>query len=230
VQDNEKLVSIGSAAENTEIMGNLKFDIKKPDVSSLNFNKNPQDKIILAGSTHTGEDEIILEAFNSLKTKFGNLKLIIAPRHPERNSHVFELMQKTGLACGKRSDGATFDNNELILLDTMGELGKFYSVCDIAFIAGSFSKTGGHNPLEATIFQKPAISGPCVHNFKDIYAILTSTNAGKIVKNGDELKFYIEKLLSDNDFYTKAGSDCEKVFDDNKGALAFVLNVIKGLV
>jgi len=229
-QDNEKLISIGAKPETTKIMGNLKFDIKKPDVTGLGFEKNPEHKILIAGSTHSGEDEIILEVFCELKKEISNLKLIIAPRHPERNENVFNLMRKTGFICSKRSEKADFEQNEIILLDTMGELGKFYSVCDVAFIGGSFNKTGGHNPLEATIFNKPTISGPSIHNFKDIYAILSSSEAGKIVKTEEELKNALKKLLMSEDDYQKASKDCEMVFEENKGALEFVIKVLQTLV
>lgn len=229
-QDMEKLVSIGANLDTTIVMGNLKFDIKKPDASSLNFEKSPEHKVLIAGSTHAGEDEIVLDVFKELKKENENLKLIIAPRHPERNEKVFELIQKTGFICAKRSEKADFKQNEIILLDTMGELGKFYSVCDIAFIGGSFNKTGGHNPLEATIFNKPVVSGPSTHNFKDIYAILTSSDAGKIVKTKEELKEYLEKMFNNEYFYQKASSDCEKVFNENQGAMEFVLKVLQTLV
>lgn len=249
-QDFEKLVLLGASLNTTKIMGNLKFDIEKPDVSALNFEKPQGVKIILAGSTHAGEEEIILEVFQELKKDIADLKLIIAPRHPERNKEVFELIKKAGLDCSKRSETSTnpaFPPSlfpSILLLDTMGELGKFYSVCDVAFIGGSFPQkshyqggdnfggkgVGGHNPLEATIFNKPTVSGPSIHNFKDIYAILTSTDAGKIVATKEELKDMLKKLLTDEEYYKKASADSEKVFEQNKGALDFVLNVIQSLV
>lgn len=231
-QDMDKLISIGANPQTTTVMGNLKFDIKKPDPLSLNFEKSPQYKTLIAGSTHSGEDEIILDTFCELKKEIPGLKLIIAPRHPERNINVFNLMQKSRFKCGKRSENANFEQNDIILLDTMGELGKFYSVCDVAFIGGSFKgkSIGGHNPLEATIFDKPVISGPSIYNFKDIYAILTSTDAAKIVKNPEELKNSLKKLLTNEEFYQKASNDCTIVFEQNKGALEFVLKVIQGLV
>lgn len=231
VQDKNKLISLGANPDTTTIMGNLKFDIKQPEVKDLDFVKKPQQKIILAGSTHTGEDEIILKIYNELKKDVSNLKLIIAPRH---------IQEKYNFDCGYHSKRDTFENNDVILLDTMGELGKFYSICDVAFIGGSFrgkngdnlwgKGVGGHNPLEATIFNKPVVSGPSIHNFKDIYAILTSTEAGKVVKTQEELKTAIEKLLTDSEYYTKASQDCEKVFEQNKGALDFVLNVLQGVL
>lgn len=240
-QDFEKFIKLGASLSSTKIMGNLKFDIKKPDLSELNFEKPKDAKIILAGSTHTGEEEIVLEVFEELKKEGVNgedLKLIIAPRHPERNKEVFELIKRTGLDYARRSEACPLAFlPSCILLDTMGELGKFYSVCDVAFIAGSFpynggdnfsgKGVGGHNPLEATIFNKPAVSGPSIHNFKDIYAILTSTDAGKVVKTKEELKEAFKKLLTEEEYYKKACTDCETVFEQNKGALDFVIDVLK---
>lgn len=230
-QDSEKLISIGANPETTQIMGNLKFDIKKV-VNDLVFNRNPNHKIILAGSTHFGEEEMIVDAFNNLKTRIENLKLLIAPRHFGGKYNIGSF--------GLRSGGASFEDNDIILLDTMGELGKFYSFCDVAFIGGSFPASGGdnrlgkgiggHNPLEATIFNKPVVSGPSIHNFKDIYAILTSSNAGFVVNSKEELQNLLEKLLTDESFYNSCVSNCQLVFEQNKGALDFVINVIKTLV
>lgn len=228
-QDSDKLISIGANPDTTKIMGNLKFDIKAPGVNELNFLRNPQDKIILAGSTHGGEDEIILDVFCDLKKEISNLKLMIASRHPERNEKVFELIKNTGFNCSKRSEKADFELNDIILLDTMGELGKFYSICDVAFIGGSFNKTGGHNPLEATIFNKPIFSGPSIHNFKDIYAILTTEQAAK-VGTKTEIKEYFYNLLTNEKAYLEASKNCEKVFEQNKGALDFVIDVLHSIV
>lgn len=267
-QDYEKFILLGASLNTTKIMGNLKFDIKKPDVSTLNFEKPQGQKIILAGSTHSGEEEIILDVFDELKQEGvnGDLKLIIAPRHPERNKEVFDLIKKTGVDCARRSDYISRPNPQsdatphpnplpqgerepcppallpscLLLLDTMGELGKFYSVCDVAFIGGSFpykggdnfagKGVGGHNPLEATIFNKPVVSGPSIHNFKDIYAILISTDAGKVVKTKEELKETLKKLLTDEEYYKASSDDCETVFEQNKGALDFVIKILQSLV
>ena len=111
----------------------------------------------------------------------------------------------------------------MIILDTLGELGKMYSICYFAFIGGSFNKTGGHNPIEASVYDKPVITGPSIHNFKDIYGILDKTDAGKIVTTPQELEIYQDKLLSDHDFYKKACYDCKSVFEAQHGALDFVI-------
>ena len=228
--DNNKLISIGANPKTTNVMGNLKFDI---NINLDNFSpidKNNDDKIIIAGSTHSGEDEIILEAFQEIYKSNSNIKLLIAPRHPERNDAVFNLCLNTGFKVGKRSNQDNFINNDIILLDTLGELSKMYSICEFAFIGGSFNKTGGHNPLEANIFNKPVISGPSTHNFKDIYAIITRTNAGVVVKNKKELINQMNKLLNNQEYYKKACNDCKLVFEQNQGALDTVIRELNELI
>ncbi len=225
IEDRDKLIAIGATPENTEFMGNLKFDIKKLDVS-IDIGKG-ENKLIIAGSTHKGEDEIVLEAFKNIKQKVPNAKLLLASRHIERIPDIEELVKNTGLAYGFRSKGDSFKDKDIILLDTMGELGKMYSICDFAFIGGSFNNTGGHNPLEASVYNKPVITGPCIHNFKDIYGILTHTNAGKLVKTPQELENQMLKLLTDEKYYNDAQNDCFKVFEAQKGALDFVINKLQ---
>ncbi len=228
IEDRNKLIAIGANPQTTEFMGNLKFDIKKLDVS-IDIGKG-ENKLIIAGSTHKGEDEIVLEAFKNVKQKVRNPKLLLASRHLERIPDIVELVKSTGLSYGFRSKGDTFAEKDIILLDTMGELGKMYAICDFAFIGGSFNKTGGHNPLEAAVYNKPVITGPCIHNFKDIYGILTHTNAGKLVKTPQELESHMLKLLTDKEFYKSAQNDCFKVFESQKGALDFVIGKLRQIL
>lgn len=222
-EDMDKLVAIGAPEKITKVMKNLKFDVKK----SEELTKHGNYRIIIAGSTHKGEDEIVLEAFSALKKEFPDIKLIIAPRHLQRVPQIVELIKKTGLSFSKRSMNADFNSNEIIILDTIGELGKTYSLCDFAFIGGSFNKTGGHNPLEAVVYSKPVISGPSIHNFRDIYGILSNSKAGKVVKSAKELQNYMKLLLSDNEFYKQACLDCKTVFDSQQGALNAVIDTLK---
>lgn len=219
-QDNEKFIKIGAPADRTEVMNNLKFDVKRVDAE---FDLG-EGRIIIAGSTHKGEDEIILEAFKQLKQEFSDIKLLLAPRHLTRENEVKALVEKTGLTYGLRSNKDRFDSNDIIILNTLGELSKVYQVCDFAFIGGSFNKTGGHNPLEAAVYNKPVISGPSIHNFKDIYAILSQSKAGKVVKTPEELTGYMHKLLSDKEFYLECCEDCKTVFTEQQGALEFVID------
>lgn len=224
-EDMQKYIAVGAKAETVEVMGNLKFDVKRKDVDIQLGQEG--FRVIVAGSTHFGEDEIVLNSFKILKEKHHDIKLLLAPRHPKRVPNIEELLKDLGLNYGLRSKDDRFNEHDVIVLDTLGELGKMYSICYFAFIGGSFNTTGGHNPLEASVYDKPTITGPDIHNFKDIYGMLSKTNAGKIVNTPIEFEQYQDKLLSDNDFYQKACQDCKEIFEAQKGALDFVLNKLK---
>lgn len=226
--DRNKLVSIGAPEDRTFVMKNLKFDVKptndKVDIGQDGF------RVIIAGSTHKGEDEIVLNIFKNKLQKYDDIKLLLVPRHLTRIEQITPIIEKLGLKYGFRSKEDSFKDVDIIILDTMGELSKMYSICDFAFIGGSFNKTGGHNPLEATVYSKPTITGPSIHNFRDIYWLLSQSKAGKIVKNPAQLDEYIEKLLSDKDFYQQACKDCETIFKDQQGALDVVINELKEIL
>ncbi len=227
-EDKEKFIQIGAPTSKTHVMKNLKFDVKRID-ANIEIGKG-SNRVIIAGSTHKGEDEIVLSAFTKLKKEFPDIKLLLAPRHLTRLDEVKSLTQKTGLKFGQRSTGNSFEDNEIIILDTMGELSKMYQICDFAFIGGSFNKTGGHNPLEAIVYDKPAISGPSIHNFRDIYWILGRSKAGKVVKTPQELTNYMAKLLSDKEFYFQACEDCKTVFASQQGAMDVVIEKLKKIL
>lgn len=224
-EDNEKFLSLGTDKNKTKRMNNLKFDIKKP-VIDFEFDKG-NNKIFLAGSTHKGEDEIVLYAYKKLKQNHPDLKLIIAPRHLTRTEEVRALTEGFGYKYDFRSNNRkNLDNIDVLILDTLGELGKMYAFADIAFIGGSYNKTGGHNPLEATIFEVPVISGPTVHNFKDIYNIIVKAGAGFIAENKDSLYDIAEKLLTDEKFYEETVKASSQVFKEQQGALEFVMQLL----
>ena len=224
-EDNNKFLKLGANPETTKRMNNLKFDVKRPE--GLSFDKNGA-RIFLAGSTHAREDEIVLEVFKNLKEKHSDLKMILAPRHLTRVDEVKALVEKFGFTYDLRSNNrSSLENIDIMLLDTLGELGKMYEFADVSFIGGSFNKTGGHNPLESIVFNIPVISGPSIHNFKDIYAIIKNAEAGFVVQNQEEFYEYANRLLSDKNYYTQTIDNCEKVFAEQQGALDFVINVLK---
>ena len=225
-EDNKKFIEIGAKPEITKRMNNLKFDIKKPD-EKLQFDKSGA-RILLAGSTHKGEDEIVFFIYRKLKQNHPDLKLIIAPRHITRVEEVRAMAESFSFKYDFRSNGKNdMENIDVLIVDTLGELGRLYEYSDISFIGGSFNKTGGHNPLESIIFEKPVISGPSIHNFKDIYSIIKNAGAGFIVEDKNEFYETADKLLSDKEFYLNTKEDCAKVFKEQQGALEFVLNLLK---
>lgn len=226
--DRQKLVSVGSPADRTFVMKNLKFDVKKSS-ETVDIGQDGY-RVIIAGSTHKGEDEIILDIFKDKHQKYSDTKLLLVPRHMTRLPQITPILDSLGLNYGFRSKEDSFKDKDVIILDTMGELSKMYSICSFAFIGGSFNKTGGHNPLEATVYSKPTITGPSIHNFRDIYWLLSQSNAGKIVKTPAELGEYIEKLLADSEFYAQACKDCETIFQEQQGALDIVIKELKDVL
>ncbi len=230
--DMERIINIGAPVEKTEIMGNLKFDIEKnlmtSEIQQLREEMNlEQNRLFVVASTHKGEDEIALDVFSKIKKENSDAKLLIAPRHPQRYEQVEELIKKNGYNYSKRSLNGDFAQNDIIMLDTMGELSKFYSLGYLAFIGGSFSNTGGHNPLEANIWDVPVISGPTVFNFKDIYKLLTREGAAIIVNAKEDFVSVAKKFYSDKTYHDKVSSICRSIFDNSRGALDYVINYLK---
>jgi len=231
-EDKKRIIDIGADPLQVEVMGNIKFDntniLGQSEIENLKISFGKYDrKILIAGSTHKTEDELILSVYSRLKSEFNNLKLIVAPRHPERNDQVLKLISETGFKFGLRSKNSTFNDSDIIMLDTMGELSKLYSICDIAFIGGSFSNTGGHNPLESAIYGVPVVSGPTIFNFKDIYNYMTSHNGAMIVNNEQELYEKIKDLLFNTEKYQEMSKNCINIFESNKGALDFAVSKVK---
>ena len=224
--DRQKFLTMGASPNTCEVMGNLKFDISGNIPDEIMIEKF-DNKLMIAGSTHRGEDEIVLKVFDDVHKKHNNFKLLLAPRHLTRLDNVTELVKNTGYKFGYYSKGDNFKDCDIIILDVIGKLAKLYYFCDFAFIGGSFNKTGGHNPLEASIYNKPVISGPTISNFRGIYSALTTFNAGKIVKTETEFEQEILKLLEDNEYYNYVCSNCQKAFEQNRGAISFVVNKIK---
>ncbi len=229
--DAERIVDVGAPQNSVKVMGNLKYDIEQnasdKEIADLKEQfKSSNYRLFLAASTHAGEDEIVLEVFKKLKNIHPDLKLLVAPRHPQRFSQVETLVKQNGFNCGRRSNSDDFDNYDVMLLDTMGELSKIFAISKFAFIGGSYSNTGGHNPLEANIWGKPVITGPNVFNFKDVYNLVVNKGAAIIVGAVDDFETTAEKLLSDDEFYSNASRAAESIFRENRGAIDFVLGIL----
>lgn len=227
--DKARLNEAGANINQLDVMKNLKFDVNKFDVD-INLNTN-NSKVLIAGSTHKGEDEIVLKVYKKLKELIPNLKLLLAPRHITRTPDVQNLIKSFNFSYNLYSKNKQFsDNSDILLLDVMGELAKLYAKIDVAFIGGSFNNTGGHNPLEAIIFDKPTISGPSIKNFRDIYAILKMNNAAFVVNNEEEFFEIAKKLLLDENYYQEIKNNANKAFKNQQGALNFVIDKLKKVI
>ena len=166
--DKNRFLALG--AKHIEVIGNIKLagEIKK----SKDY-KKPECEVIVAGSTHPGEEESVLKSFVEYKKQFNDAKLIVVPRHPERFSDVYELMssyaQKNSMTLCKFSDSVDFES-DLILIDAMGELNNIYAISDIAILGGAFrDDVGGHNPLEPAHFGCKIITGKHFFHQKELF-------------------------------------------------------------
>jgi len=165
--DKNRFLALG--AKNIEVVGNIKL---AGEIKKTKDYKKPHAEVIVAGSTHESEEELILKAFVEYK-KQNDSKLIIVPRHPERFESVYELMQsyaqKNSYTLSKFSTSNEFET-DLILVDTMGELNNIYAISDIAIVGGAFKKgIGGHNPLEPAKFGCKIITGKYFHDQRELY-------------------------------------------------------------
>lgn len=231
-RDAQRLLILGVLEEKIRVTGNLKFDIVKdfPLQNSrgcagkeyrLKLGLTAQEKLFIAGSTHPGEEEIILSAYKDLLKDYPGLKLLIAPRHPQRASDLEALVKKfnftplrISLLRGQPEPGAVF------LLDTVGELMSYYAASDIVFVGGSLIRRGGHNILEPAMQAKPVLFGPYMFNFRDIADLFLDKSAAILIHNQDELKEKMRFLLDHPDEAAQLCRRGREVILSNQGSTA----------
>ena len=225
--DADYIEQLGAKKENVTVTGNMKYDQtyatviaeeKQELLEEFGFHNN--HPIIVAGSTHKGEEEILFKTFQSVLHKYPQARLLIAPREIYRGHDVSALAKKFGLASICRSDMTepVHEGIPVVVLDTIGELGRLYSLGDIIFVGGSLVKTGGHNILEPAAHGKPIIVGPYMFNFKDIFALLNNFKACVSVKDGKALTAKVLELCENKDLAQEMSQNCITLMHENRGA------------
>src|SRR6185295_16290840 len=200
--DARRLTALGAPRVFTT--GNLKFDVPPPPADSLALTALDRSllkrTVVLATSTHQGEEAMIIEAHRRLRRKMPGLMTIIAPRHPDRGREIVEIAEESGLVAVMRSRGHLPDRGtEIYVADTIGELGLFYRLAPIVFVGGSLVKRGGQNPIEPAKLDSAILHGPYVANFTAIYAELNRQRGAATVNDVDSLTTSIQRLLDDPD-------------------------------
>jgi 3-deoxy-D-manno-octulosonic-acid transferase len=227
--DAARIKEIGAPPERVLITGNLKFDQKLTPASDPLISIGRGRRVITAGSTHRGEESILLEIFSQLRKKHADLVLIIAPRHPERFDEVSGIVSNAGFECQRRTR-LKGEVKDVVLLDTIGELRSCYALCDIAFVGGSLVKVGGHNLLEPAAMKKPVIFSRYMFNFKEISEAIIDAGGGYMVKDKEELYLILDKLLSDQQKAKEMGLRAFDVIAANSGATARTMEAVSGLL
>jgi len=193
-KEKNALVKIGIDPSRLEVVGNLKTEVVLPRFSEAEkaalkakycvFEGN---KIVLAGSTHKGEEERLIDAFARVRKQKEDVVFILAPRHPERVEEIARLLRETPFKVIRRSSIQPGSRWDILLLDTIGELATLYVLCDAAFIGGSLIPWGGQNFLEPAFYAKPIFFGPHMHNFQELADRFIETKAARIVDSDDDL-------------------------------------------
>lgn len=229
--DAARFVALGAPLDRVDPVGNIKFDMTLPadieeasaELRSALFGARP---VVIAGSTHEGEEQFILAAARELWKTWPDLVLILAPRHPERFSAVAEACRRDGLAVTLRSDKSGRVGSSIFLLDTIGELRMFYGVSDVAFVGGSLVAKGGHNLLEPVALGVPVIFGPHMFNFRDMTRGMLEAGGGVQITDAADLAPAISQLLGDPGARLAMATRGRAFFQEGRGALKRVAETL----
>ena len=220
--DATRLSELG--ASNVIVTGNLKIDVPPPPADSTAFAALEAAiagrPVIAAASTHEGEEAVVLDTHQRLRTNFPNLLTLIAPRHPERGAGIAGLAAGKNLAAAVRSRGELPKHKtQIYLADTVGELGLFYRLAPAVFIGGSLIRHGGQNPIEAAKLRCAILHGPHTWNFAEMYAALDDAHGAELVNNVDRLAAHFAAWLNDPDACARVADAGHRVVENMGGGL-----------
>jgi 3-deoxy-D-manno-octulosonic-acid transferase len=232
-EDARRIIALGAPPARVVVTGNLKSDLlPEADVEDAagwreRLCLTPAARLWIAGSTHRGEETIVLDAFLRARTRCPDLALLLAPRHPERVGEVEALIHERGLAAARRSRlPADAAPGAVVILDTVGELAALYAVAETVFVGGSLVPIGGHNVLEPAMRGKPVLVGPHMSNFREGAELLQRSGGGLIVKDGPELERELARLLEDRDLARRMGEAARQAFAGRQGAVSATLDLV----
>lgn len=240
-EDARRIINVGAPKDRVMVTRNLKFDIPSGpiDQETLRITREkyraPENLMVFtAGSTHQGEEELVLSAYKGLLAKGFRMMLVLVPRHPERATQVAGMIADHGLSCRLRSalsgDEELFSPGEVLLVDTVGELLSIYAMSEVVFVGGSLVPVGGHNLLEPASVGKPALFGPHMGNFREIAALTASYGAARQVSGGEDLAAALHELMADEGLRTAMGENGLRLVMEQGGATVLNMGVIKKLL
>jgi 3-deoxy-D-manno-octulosonic-acid transferase len=231
-EDARRIVALGAEAERVVVTGNLKADLA-PDPPGAEalwrrlLGLGGDEPVWVAGSTHRGEEEIVLDTFLRLRARHPSLILVLAPRHPERAAEVEEAIRARGLDSLRRSRlPERRAANAVVLLDTIGELAQLYQVASVVFVGGSLVPWGGHNLLEPALRKRPVLFGPHTANFRDSADLLLAAGGALRVGDGRMLEETLHRLLGDPELKRRMGEAAFHAVSARQGAVEQTLDLL----
>jgi 3-deoxy-D-manno-octulosonic-acid transferase len=239
-EDGERIKAFGADPKKVLINGNLKFDRLSSDIQeesreeiANSLQLSGVEKIWVAGSTKKGEEELLLHAFQKVKSEFPHLYLMLAPREIHRGDELAELIKTFGYTPLLRTGISTetkLTPDTIVILDTIGELFQVYSLATLAFCGGSLVPLGGQNPLEPAFWGKPVLYGPSMDDFLDAKGLLEEVGAGIPVNNAEELGTRVITLLQDEATLNQRGQAGREMLQKQQGASARTLMLVNKLL
>jgi 3-deoxy-D-manno-octulosonic-acid transferase len=233
--DAERIIAIGAEPSRVHITGNIKYDLAlepltNPDEQALRADLGiGEAPVFMAGSTHRGEEDMVIAAYRRARLQVPALRLLLAPRHLDRLDEVEALLRKHQLTAQRRSHGRVSSQGDtvpVLLLDRLGELAKLYAVGTVIFVGGSLVPIGGHNVLEPAAHRKAILFGPHMHNFHQIAAALLEADGAVQVPTPDALGEHVSMLLLQPERRQALGEAAYQVLRANQGALTRTVELI----
>jgi len=234
--DAERFIALGADPARTRVVGNVKFDMQLGEAvaekgSELQLRYLGARPVWTAGSTHEGEEELLLDAHAMLERTVPGALLVLAPRHPQRFEGVAALLERRGVIFERRSrTEAVRAESQALLLDTMGELTAFYAASDAAFVGGSLVPVGGHNLLEPASVGVPVITGTHTQNAPEIARLLVEAGGALEVADGTALAAAAARLLADPELRGRMGASARRFVESHRGSLGRLLALIEPLL
>ncbi|MDQ3038939.1 MAG: lipid IV(A) 3-deoxy-D-manno-octulosonic acid transferase [Pseudomonadota bacterium] len=231
-EDGKRFVRLGAPASSVVVTGNLKFDMAPVDfhrfVEEFARARGCDGPVWIAASTHEEEEQPVLEAHRALLKQFPDAMLLWAPRHPERFRAVAQRAREAGLNVATRSEHALpRANSRVFVIDTLGELSRFYACAQVAFVGGSLQPIGGHNLLEPAATGTAILTGPHLHNFVDIAKRLREAGAMRVVEEAGQLTSVLQEVLADEAARLHMSTNARRLLDQGRGALERTLALIE---
>lgn len=238
----EKIKSLGAPDDHVCVNGNLKYDLnldppnEEEYYSKIEmFNITDKTKVLTAGSTHQGEEDIIIDTYKKLKKDFADLKIMLAPRYVERRDELVRLCRANELQAVLYSDLKKYNTQadkktDIIIIDTMGELSQLYYYADLVFIGGTLVNNGGHNVIEPAARAKLVLFGPSMYNFKEERDFLLNNEIAFQVKDEDDLYEKSFQLLMNDQFREQRAEKSAKLISKNRGSVKKHLQLIDVLL